>query len=40
MVEVAVQFYGNGDPMAQGSGDIKTSASYIAHTMMDRLALS
>ncbi|HEY0225285.1 MAG TPA: sensor domain-containing protein [Mycobacterium sp.] len=40
LVEVAVDLDGNGDPTAQGSGDIKTSAVDIAHAMMDRLALS
>jgi hypothetical protein len=40
LVEVAVDFYGNDDPTAQGSGDIKTSAVDIAHAMMDRLALA
>ena len=40
LVEVAVRFYGNDNPTAQGSGDVKTSAVYVAHAMLDRLALS
>jgi hypothetical protein len=40
LVEVAVRFFGNDNPAAQGSGDINTSAVDIAHAMMDRLALS
>jgi hypothetical protein len=40
LVEVAVRFFGNDDPPAQGSGDINTSAIDIAHAMMDRLTLS
>jgi hypothetical protein len=40
LVEVEVRFFGNDNPAAQGSGDIKTSAVYLAHAMMDRLAVS
>jgi PknH-like extracellular domain len=40
LVEVAVRFFGNDDPSAQGAGDLHTSAVDIAHAMMDRLTLS
>lgn len=34
LVEVAVDFFGDGDPSAQGSADIKTSAVDIVHAML------
>jgi hypothetical protein len=40
LVEVAVSFYGNDDPAARGSGDVNTSGVYLAHAMLDRLALT
>lgn len=40
LVEVAVEFIGNGDPANQGNADMKTSGIQIAHAIMDRLAVS
>lgn len=40
LVEVEVDFIGNGDPANQGTGDVKTSGIQIAHAIMDRLAVS
>ncbi|MEM6107232.1 sensor domain-containing protein [Mycobacterium sp. 050272] len=40
LVEVEVRFFGNGNFAARGTADINTTAAYIAHAMLDRLALS